>query len=486
MSKIIEKDQCQICVSERVKRSMITCPKCNLLCCQGCIKKFLLDSPLQTPTCMGCKVGLDLDFVVSNMDPSFDDAYRLHRAKIVLSLEKSLIPGTQAEALGEAKRREHNAFTTTSNSNIRKLRKWIREAEAKKEKYLEKSSKYKIVDKDIERAEKYMSKYTEISGKIQECRCTILKIRDSLEIESRMYSDSIHKKVEVKTVKDEPKYICPCPQQDCKGFIDSVTYKCGMCEKAVCKRCQTPEHEDQKCNPDIVETVKMLQKETKPCPKCRAPIFKIDGCDQIWCTSCHTAFSWNTGEVETGRIHNPHYYQWMRANGGMPREQGDVRGGQCAQDINFGRIMRNTYILCPFIDEINTIDYLTQCHRLIFHIRQVMIRQNDVYDTVIGLENRIRYMLGDFSEKQWLSKLKAREKVKDIKRCQTSLFTMCANTLEDLLNNIRMCRDKEEFQNYFGQLQGLNKYVSDNVLKLKKRFNVKMASFDSVWNLVYL
>lgn len=484
MSKILEKDQCQICVSERVKRSMITCPKCNLLCCQGCVKKFLLDSPLQTPTCMGCKVGLDLDFVVSNMDPSFDDDYRLHRAKIVLSLEKSLIPGTQAEALREAKMREHVAFTTTSNSNIRKINKWLREAHAKKEKYLEKSSKYKIVDQDIEKANKYMAKYTEISSKIQECKFSIQKIRDSLEIESRMYSDSIHKKVEVKTVKDEPKYICPCPQQDCKGFIDSVSYKCGMCEKAVCKRCQTPEHEDQKCNPDTLETLKMLQKETKPCPKCRAPIFKIDGCDQIWCTSCHTAFSWNTGEVETGKIHNPHYYQWMRANGGMPREQGDVRGERCGQQaVNFDRILINVSRFSPGIPEL---DYLTHCHRLIFHIRQVMIIPVDIYDAGVGVMNRIRYMLGDFNEKQWLSKLKAREKVKDIKRCQTSLFTMCANTLEDLLNNISMCKDEYEFINYFQQIQALNKYVADNVLKLKKRFKVKMESFDSAWNLVYL
>jgi len=483
MSKIVEKEQCQICASERVKRSMITCPKCNLLCCQGCIKKFLLDSPLQTPTCMGCKVGLDLDFVVSNMDPSFDDIYRLHRAKIVFSLEKSLIPITQVDALKEAKHREYIGFTTTSNSNIRKILKWIREAESKKKKYLEKSSKFKLVDQDSEKADKYMAKYTQISSKIHECKFTIQKIRDSIEIESRMYLDNIRRKEQVKSVKDEPKYICPCPQEDCKGFIDSITYKCGMCEKAVCKRCQIPEHEDEKCNPDILETVKMLKKETKPCPKCRVPIFKIDGCDQIWCTSCHTAFSWNTGEVETGKIHNPHYYQWMRENGGLPREQGDVRGGQCGQAVNFDRILINVgkfYLLD------SQIDYLTQCHRLIFHIRQIMIVQRHGHDTAVSLANRVKYMLGDFSEDKWLSKLKALEKVKDLRKCQSSLFTMCANSLEDLLYNISICREQVDFANYFHQLQGLNTYIRDNVTKLKKRFKVKMESFDEVWNLIFV
>jgi hypothetical protein len=174
----------------------------------------------------------------------------------------------------------------------------------------------------------------------------------------------------------------------------------------------------------------------------------------------------------------------MRANGGLPREQGDVRGRQCVQHVNFDMLITNTRLLCPDIDVINTMDYLTQCHRLVFHIRQVMIIPVNGYDVDVGLMHRIRYMLGDFSEKQWLSKIKARVKIEDIRKCLSSLFTMCANTLEDLLNNISVCSDTVEFTNYFHQLQELNKYVADNILKLKQRFKVKMESFDSGWNVI--
>lgn len=49
-------------------------------------------------------------------------------------------------------------------------------------------------------------------------------------------------------------------------------------------------------------------------------------CDQMYCTICHTAFSWRTGQIETGRVHNPHYYQHLRAmaaGGEIRREAGD-------------------------------------------------------------------------------------------------------------------------------------------------------------------
>jgi len=283
----------------------------------------------------------------------------------------------------------------------------------------------------------------------------------------------------IKSEKEEKAhFVRQCPANGCRGFLSSQ-WKCGICEQWTCPEC----HElkgynrdcDHKCDPNNVETAKLLAKDSKPCPKCQSLIFKINGCfakdtpilmwdgsikmsqdicvgdilvgddgekriveelvsgedelfeikqnkgnsyvvnskhtlvlkdqmniinlivvddylcltdtirkslygfkynsdlkysidvlpigkdnyygwsvngnnrfllpdftvvkncDQIWCTQCHTAFNWKTGKFEKN-IHNPHYYEWQRKNGGAQRNPGDVECGRELGHYTVGRI----------------------------------------------------------------------------------------------------------------------------------------------------
>lgn len=118
---------------------------------------------------------------------------------------------------------------------------------------------------------------------------------------------------------------------ECAGYLtevkpegsSTVQYVCGVCRSEVCRRCLCVKTKKHKCDPTIRETVKMLKKDTKPCPNCAEGIFKIEGCDQMFCTQCHTAFSWSKGTVIMGtNVHNPHYFEWLR-NRGQNREEGE-------------------------------------------------------------------------------------------------------------------------------------------------------------------
>lgn len=123
------------------------------------------------------------------------------------------------------------------------------------------------------------------------------------------------------------KFVMQCQNNGCRGML-TTQYKCDLCTKFTCTKCfvcivdgTRDEHE---CKPEDVATVEELRKNTRPCPACGLRISKIDGCDQMWCVECKTAFSWSKGTVENGTVHNPHYYQWMREHGGgMPPTQGN-------------------------------------------------------------------------------------------------------------------------------------------------------------------
>ena len=121
---------------------------------------------------------------------------------------------------------------------------------------------------------------------------------------------------------------CPAPGE-CNGFVvtmvagegDCNTGVCGMCRIRVCIKCERPldagGDSTHRCTPEDLESMSQIAKDTKPCPHCGVRIYKIDGCSQMWCTSCKGAFDWNTGRPVNSNapIHNPHYFEEMRRIG---------------------------------------------------------------------------------------------------------------------------------------------------------------------------
>ena len=161
------------------------------------------------------------------------------------------------------------------------------------------------------------------------------KMRHDLNDQIRAHKETLRNGVKVGAKKT---YVKPCPGENekgerCKGFIDTTGWKCGLCEHEICKSCHESLVVDQNhvCDPNNVETAKTVMAETKPCPKCATRIQKSYGCSQMYCVSCLTPFDWNTGEVVTGVIHNPHYYELMRKMGRGQRAVGDVPCGGLVQ-----------------------------------------------------------------------------------------------------------------------------------------------------------
>jgi hypothetical protein len=133
-----------------------------------------------------------------------------------------------------------------------------------------------------------------------------------------------------------PKVVCKCPLDGCDGFVLKEKggfpfARCKMCELAVCVKCHKACTSDEKheCNPDDLESIRLISQTTKRCPweGCGTPITKSSGCDQMWCTSCKRGFYWSTLRKHVGQgMHNPHYFEFVRAQAPAYNRYGQYGG----------------------------------------------------------------------------------------------------------------------------------------------------------------
>jgi len=240
-----------------------------------------------------------------------------------------------------------------------------------------------------------------------------------------------------------------CPAEGCRGFL-STAWKCGICASKVCAKCFALKstggaadvgNNEHGCNPDDVKTADLIRKRTKNCPSCAVPIMKVSGCDQMWCTQCHTAFSWKTGRQINGHIHNPHFYQWQQEGGGAPLQPpGAVPCGglprvwefqsalsNCLRGLSLTPSQRNSYL-----------KMVTSFHRYTRHFQNVELES--VREKVNRLGDnkdlRIRYLAREIDEpafrKRIMSRDKSREKTLVILQVYELANTVFTESIRDI------------------------------------------------------
>jgi hypothetical protein len=250
-------------------------------------------------------------------------------------------------------------------------------------------------------------------------------------------------------------YIMPCPQETCRGFV-ATNYTCGTCNTVVCKKCRAVKPHGHVCSEADVKTAKELEQNIKPCPKCMIPILKNGGCDQIWCTQCHVAFSWNTGEIDDGQVHNPHYYEWLTARGSNQAafEQDNAACGEVPRaDIIIYRMVTND---TPGWVQTRVM----YVHNRLIHIQHVIrttvVRPEHVRDNE---DLRIDYLLDKIDEAKWMSTLMHREKRRMKNKAICDILDMTITVLSDFVRKVAftpstaesVARESAAFMSFYTQ-----------------------------------
>jgi len=304
--------ECSICCEKftSILRKEIVCCECNNHVCRKCVIVWLEERT--NITCPCCNHTWSWKFAFENIDKAFFNKYKEIQKNVLFKMEESLIPQTQ-EFVITVKEKYNNVKKEHSklNSMIHKFS-TMTGNEIKKDKYIKELN---IFENQTKRE---IIRYFEQERE---------QINDRMNNLYDAYNTGILKE-EDKSIVREVKIVCPCFQENCKGYIRENNYKCGICESQICNKCHAPTLENQEhvCNKDDINTIKFMKKDSTPCPTCATRIHKIEGCDQMYCLQCKTAFSYRTGKVEKGRIHNPHYYEELRKIYGenIPREADDV------------------------------------------------------------------------------------------------------------------------------------------------------------------
>lgn len=285
-------------------------------------------------------------------------------------------------------------------------------------------------------------------------------------------------------------FIMKCPGEDCRGFLSSA-WKCGTCEKNFCADCHVEKKarfdDTHVCNEEAKATAQMIKKETKACPKCGIRISKIDGCDQMWCTGCHTTFSWNTGEaIVNARVHNPHYYEYLRRvhNGVIPREAGDNPCGEnhLPDNYNFARFVMD---MIPRLEPKEKVQ-LTNIHRSLMDIEHERIQDYPIEDTRdLTKDLNIRFLMQRLTEEEWGRSLQMvadrKEKKKEVGLILRMLHQVGVEKLRALYQLRRGNTLTIAAKETLVEMEALRTYTNKSLLTKAVQMNMSVQLLDDGW-----
>lgn len=438
--------ECAVCATKTTNKQKIICSFCNFESCRNCLQKWVLSTE-KNPECMSCHNQITWDTLNQLTTKTFiNNDYRNHRRNVLLDREKALIPNTMHLVEREKQIRELKNLLNNIYDQKKSLLQQIRE-----------------LDQSANEIYRNMSRIRHGEAPVDSKKVFNLK----------------------------------CPVDDCKGFLDSKKY-CCICENTICTKCMKIKDENHECDQGDIDTVKLIQSQTKPCPNCATRIQKSHGCSQMWCVECKVFFNWNTGEIITsGPLHNPEYLEWMRNTGQQlhrHRELGDEYCGGVPTIIVTHNVLKSVTskfksqpeLINPVFKEI------TELSRRVNHITDYMRHYPVRGLDQINQSNRILYILGDLSEEKFARELQLSERTNNYNNEIRSIVRLAQEVVTDKLRELITNKEFTEnrgmvsktaesaiqmYNTYINtvkpELNKFNEYVNNALLKIAKRYNRK-------------
>ena len=255
---------CSICCSSSSK-TFISCTNCSQPACSLCYKKYLYTQSRNQ--CIYCSTPFTREFMINNFKLDMINKFELNYSKLFLETQKELLSETLDYLNATRKEKTLNSLLTL------------------------------------------LSTLNTLNDDKYEFQRSFLKhIQEKLEIE----------KIEILSTRSDWKTCISDVWDHILSFNTNNT--CSNCYSThivnnICTHCQTcivcTTIHMAECNVDILKSIEYIQQQHKKCPNCKIYIEKSEGCNQMFCTHCKCSFDWQSLQIIKGKIHNPHYFEWI-------------------------------------------------------------------------------------------------------------------------------------------------------------------------------
>jgi hypothetical protein len=183
----------------------------------------------------------------------------------------------------------------------------------------------------------------------------------------------------------------------------------------------------------------------------------------MWCTQCHAAFSWRTGQIETN-VHNPHYYEWQRRNGGVaPRAPGDILCGRELTHRFIEEISKGSKDEI-FVEEARSIIQST------IHLRLVEMPKYRVDPVENNLKYRIQYLNNYIDKESFQTRIQKDNIEHEKKREIFQALDMFVQSVTDIMFRILNQPDVELKKEILTEVYPLKEFVNECLIDISKTY----------------
>ena len=485
---------CAICDDKfnQTVRKPVCCPYCEFTACRICCETYILGET--TSKCMNppCNREWTRQFIAKSFTGVFvTKKLKKKREEILFDIERSLLPATQPRVEYLMK---HEKLSKEYNEAWRNVWDpiWGLTYKQKSLKNAMKVRRTRVSENqwEVNNIATIKKEYDEVTKQLEELHDKRDELSEKFTDDCRRLREEYNLNQPNNSRDNEPQqrreFIRACPDNDCRGFL-STQWKCGLCEKWSCPECHEikgPTRDtEHTCNPDILASARLISNDTRPCPSCGSGIFKIAGCDHMWCTQCRKAFNWRTGRIEAGG-HNPHYFEWLRRNGNNVQ---NINIPCQHQRLNHRLFTRIHNLLVDRHREnpmsINCDEFMGNLFQNVMHINNVIAPRYPVnnyrQDRNQGL--RIQYMRNQITEDAFKTTLQRDEKKYEKNRELRNVFELLETTITDIIvrfvEYLEQCEPGQWENTIIKEVEQIVNYANDCFLDISKTYNSKSIRF---------